>query len=306
MESNISIDSTESTTSPSISQNQVTKILIVEDHQLTRYGIRFALEKYKTLEIIGEAENGEIALRIAMEEKPDIVLMDIGLPVMDGIEATQLIKKYLPQTKIVMLTSKEDASNIYTALGAGADSYCLKDISTEMLVKVIEMSLQGVLWLDPAIAKVVVQGLPSNADHQTTEAYQVKHASPTEGGDLKPSKTTETFSASPANSTDSKNTLPQNTSSSSSSAKTTDSNAGSNPIPLGQAIAEEAANLSLLSPREVKILSMIVDTKCLKDIAEAFHKTPDQMNQEIVAILQKLAVEKYSNLNSPQNTPKHQ
>jgi DNA-binding NarL/FixJ family response regulator len=140
--------------------NAPVKVLLAEDHELTRFGIRFALEKCPQLQVMGEAHNGVEVLRLISEGQPDVVLMDIGMPEMDGIETTRKLKAYTPNIKVIMLTSKDEDKMVFAALSAGADAYCMKDIKAERLAQVIEMVMDGVMWLDPAIARLVVQGLP--------------------------------------------------------------------------------------------------------------------------------------------------
>lgn len=135
------------------------QLLIVEDYELSRNGLLFGFKGESRFEVVGEATNGDEALQLAQSARPDVVLMDIAMPVMDGIEATQQIKAKLPDVKIIMLTSRQENDEVYTSLAAGADAYCMKDISTERLMQVIEMVVDGVFWLDPTIAKLVLNSL---------------------------------------------------------------------------------------------------------------------------------------------------
>ncbi len=136
------------------------KVLIAEDHELARYGLVLALEEKDTLKVVGEAETGQQAIDLALEHKPDIILMDIGMPVMDGIQATKSIKEKLPETKVIMLTSRKEDEEVYAALASGADAYCMKDIKIDRLCQVLEMVLDGVLWIDPAIARIIIETIP--------------------------------------------------------------------------------------------------------------------------------------------------
>ncbi len=154
------------------------KVLLAEDHELTRFGIRFALEKFPQLQVIGEAPNGVEVLRLISQSQPDVVLMDIGMPEMDGIETTRKLKAYTPNIKVIMLTSKDEDKMVYAALSAGADAYCMKDIKTERLVQVIDMVMEGVMWLDPAIARLVVQGLPDEKGQQKGQNVEASSAIP--------------------------------------------------------------------------------------------------------------------------------
>jgi len=136
------------------------KILIVEDHELTRQGLAYGLSKFNHFSVVGEAEDGQEAIELSHKLHPDIVLMDIVLPVINGIKATRLVKAELPQTKVLMLTSHSDQDKVFEAFAAGADGYCMKDVKTERLAQIIEMVQDGVLWLDPVIASFILKVMP--------------------------------------------------------------------------------------------------------------------------------------------------
>lgn len=133
------------------------KILVVEDHEITRVGLKLTLEQSDEIEIVGEASDGNQAVEATAELNPNVVLMDIGLPNIDGIEATGLIKKATPATRVIMLTSHDNDRDIFAALGAGADGYCLKETATNQLVLAIKTVADGAAWLDPAIASKVLK-----------------------------------------------------------------------------------------------------------------------------------------------------
>ncbi len=141
-------------------------ILIVEDHALTRFGLKTAFDTLNFIKEIIEAEDGESGVQLAKEIEPDIVLMDLGLPGINGIEATRQIKSFNTDTKVIILTSHNNENEIWAALGAGANAYCLKDIEPERLMQVVESVSDGAAWLDPAIAGVVLQGLSSSTPIQ--------------------------------------------------------------------------------------------------------------------------------------------
>jgi len=132
-------------------------IMLVEDHQITRIGLRFALEKIPDFKIIGEAEDGTTAVQRALELKPAVILMDIGLPFLSGIDAAREIKSKAPGCRILMLTSHELDEDILAALAANCDGYCLKDVGSEQLVTAIRAVNGGGIWLDPVIAKRVIK-----------------------------------------------------------------------------------------------------------------------------------------------------
>jgi DNA-binding NarL/FixJ family response regulator len=147
-------------------------ILIVEDHEISRLGLRKALEEIGEVSVIGEASDGQSAVSKAVELRPDLVLMDIGLPGMDGVEATRLIKETL-STKVIMITSHEAKEDVFAGLSAGADAYCLKGISSGQLANAIRSVMEGAVWLDPGIAKKVLdQAVGKARKKQTTAEHE--------------------------------------------------------------------------------------------------------------------------------------
>lgn len=140
------------------------EILLVEDHELTRQGLAYGLNKFPNLQIIAQAEDGQEAIDLVEAQQPQIVLMDIVLPVLNGIKATKIIKEKFPDVKILMLTSHGDQEKVFEAFSAGADGYCMKDVKTERLAQVIEMVLEGVVWLDPNIASFILKVMPLISD----------------------------------------------------------------------------------------------------------------------------------------------
>ncbi len=132
------------------------KILIVEDYEITRAGIKLTLEQISDFKIVGEVADGETAVDKVQEIGPHVVLMDIGLPGIDGIETTARIKAKRPETRIIMLTSHNGEEDVFAALGAGADGYCLKEVGGKQLVNAIRAVFEGVAWLDAGIASKVL------------------------------------------------------------------------------------------------------------------------------------------------------
>lgn len=133
-----------------------TRVLIVEDHPMTLVGLKMLLTKNEGITVVGEASNGLEAVHQAEQTQPEVILMDIGLPEMDGVEATQRIKAAHPGVRIIMLTSKDNERDVFAALSAGADAYCMKGISVEALTSAIEAVKEGTAWLDPAVARMVL------------------------------------------------------------------------------------------------------------------------------------------------------
>jgi DNA-binding NarL/FixJ family response regulator len=133
------------------------KIFLVEDHEITRVGLKLTLDQIDDFEVVGEAADGQSALDLVLKAKPDVVLMDIGLPLLDGINAAKQIKDSCPETRVIMLTSHEGDRDIFAALGAGADGYCLKEVSSTRLAMAIRAVSDGAAWLDPIIANRVMK-----------------------------------------------------------------------------------------------------------------------------------------------------
>lgn len=144
-----------------------TSILIVDDHEVVRNGIRAYLEKISDFNVVGEGSSGEEALSLVAELIPDIVLLDLILPGIDGIETTRRIRQISPRTKVVVLTSYHEDVHIFPALKAGAISYILKDMKMEKLVDVLHRAVQGEVTLHPRVASRVLQNIRGeNVDDQ--------------------------------------------------------------------------------------------------------------------------------------------
>jgi DNA-binding NarL/FixJ family response regulator len=135
------------------------RILIVEDDPLMQLGLEQALSDRPGFEVIGQAEDGYSGVQQAIALQPDLIVMDIGLPRLDGITATQQIKEQLPQTHIVMLTSHILETEVVAALSSGADAYCVKGASLDRLLAAIQAAMEGATYLDPQIARLVLDNL---------------------------------------------------------------------------------------------------------------------------------------------------
>ena len=132
-------------------------ILIVEDHELTRFGLKTTFEDVDFVDVIYEAASAEDALEIFKNNPVDIVIMDLGLPNMNGIDATQAIHEMNKETKIIILTSHNDEREVLNSLKAGANAYCSKEINLQRLVQVVQSVADGAAWFDPSIAHIVLQ-----------------------------------------------------------------------------------------------------------------------------------------------------
>lgn len=140
--------------------NELINVVIVEDYKLTRVGLRSTINEFENITVIGEAEDAIEGLKVIEREKPHVVLMDLGLPGMNGIEATQKVKEIAPDTKVIILTSHDREEEVLAALGSGASAYCLKDIAPNTLASVIRNVAKGACWLDSAVAKVALNLFP--------------------------------------------------------------------------------------------------------------------------------------------------
>ena len=153
------------------------KLMLVEDHVLARLGLKVSLEKYPNLEIIAETANGKEAIEIANNKKPDLIIMDIGLIELDGIEATKKIKEVNPNIKIIMLTSHEAEHEIMASLASGADGYCLKDTSPEQLYTAVQSVYEGNAWLSSQVADKVLRNFYGKEVSQIKQSDFTKNIS---------------------------------------------------------------------------------------------------------------------------------
>lgn len=142
-------------------------VVLIEDHDLSRIGLCAALRQYEDVEVIDNAANGNDGLQKVKTHQPDVALVDIGLPDIDGIEVTQKLKQYQGsnpdfKTKVLMLTMHSSEDSVMAAFAAGADSYSLKDVSMDNLVQAIRNTHEGNAWIDPAIARIVLKQVQAN------------------------------------------------------------------------------------------------------------------------------------------------
>lgn len=140
------------------------KVLIVEDHDMARMGLSVILGNNDKIEIAGMCADGQEGVDTALSIAPDLVIMDIGLPTIDGIEATRKIKESNPNIKVLMYTSREGDDDIFDAFKAGADGYITKGATAEQTISAVLAVSEGAGWLDPAIAKVVLRNVRKGSD----------------------------------------------------------------------------------------------------------------------------------------------
>lgn len=140
-------------------------VLLVEDHTMTRMGLSLVLEKAEGIELIAEAEDGLSGVEKAKELSPDVILMDIGLPNIDGIEATKRVKEYNPELKVLIFTSRDNEDDVFDSFKAGADGYIMKGSSPEQTTNAIKAVSEGTAWIDPAIARLVLSNIQKNSSN---------------------------------------------------------------------------------------------------------------------------------------------
>ncbi len=160
----------------------VIKVLLADDHVITRQGIRRLLEDESDIEVIGEADDGEAAVEMASEMKPDLVIMDIAMPKLNGIEATRQIKLIHPTIAVLALSAYDDDEYVFGLLEAGAAGYLLKRATGDELIRAVRAVLKGEPVLDPTIARKVInyfrlpgklRGLERPSEHLTEREIDV-------------------------------------------------------------------------------------------------------------------------------------
>jgi DNA-binding NarL/FixJ family response regulator len=147
------------------------RVLIVDDHGIVRAGIRSLLEGQDDVEVAGEASDGDEAVARAKELRPDLVLMDIAMPGMNGIEATRQIKQELPATSVLVLSMHDDEEFFFPVLRAGASGYILKEAEPQELLYAIRTVHQGHIFLAPAVATALLEGFVTAGPEHVEESY---------------------------------------------------------------------------------------------------------------------------------------
>lgn len=159
------------------------KVLIVEDYKLTRVGLRCALNNFDEIDVINEAQDAEEALTLIERKRPDVVIMDLGLPKMNGLEATlKIMEDYnrklrdenKKEIKVIILTSHDREEEVTASLGAGATGYCMKDIDPETLAEVIKQVNRGACWIDPNVCSVALKLFPKPENTQLIYRQETK------------------------------------------------------------------------------------------------------------------------------------
>lgn len=151
--------------------NKPIRIVIVDDHNMVRKGLAVLLDEFEDLEVVGEAGDGELAVDVCREKKPDVVLMDMIMPRMDGVTATRAIREAVPSAQVIALTSFSDETNVQAALKAGAVGYLMKNISGDDLANAIRRAHEGQSTLSPEAAQVLIKATtrPPMLGHDLSE-----------------------------------------------------------------------------------------------------------------------------------------
>lgn len=152
-------------------------VILVEDHDLTRIGLRTTLNQQEGIEVIGEAREGNSGLKLLQSLRPDVAIVDVGLPGISGIELTQRFKQLQREddsltTKILIMTMQDSEDTVLAAFAAGADSYCMKDTGAEQLIDSLRTTAKGNAWIDPAIAQFILEQ-NRNVDTETDAVESV-------------------------------------------------------------------------------------------------------------------------------------
>lgn len=150
----------------------VVRIVLADDHEVVRAGMKAMLEASRGIEIVGEARNGEEAIARARELKPDVVVMDLSMPVLGGAEATARLSRELPEVKVLVLTSFDDRGHLTRLLDAGAAGYVLKRAAADELVRAIRMVAEGGSYVDPGLAGSLLR-----SGRRASDAFTVPSAS---------------------------------------------------------------------------------------------------------------------------------
>ena len=150
-------------------------ILLVEDHEFTRMGLALKIESIPNFELVAQATDGVQGVMMAQEFNPDVILMDIGLPKMDGISATRKIKEELNlDSAVLMFTSRDDKEDIFSAFKAGADGYIMKGSDSQNLINSIETVSEHAAWIDSQIARVVLSNLQNENNENNMSSKKME------------------------------------------------------------------------------------------------------------------------------------
>ena len=229
------------------------RIVIADDHALVREGLRTMLTGEEGIEVVAEAKDGKEALSTCRRLEPDLVLMDVRMPVMDGLEATRRIKQEMPQTSVVMVTMHENPDYLFEAVKAGAAGYVLKDASGERLLDAVRRTLEGESPLDQELAMRLLVRLARERSQgalreRGLEGAVFGEAGPESDGDVHPSGTA------------------------------------------GEEEGDEGGRIEGLTPREVEVLTLLSQGQTNPQIAEELRVSRGTIKIHVQRIISKLGV----------------
>jgi two-component system, NarL family, response regulator LiaR len=250
---------------------KVARLLIADDHALVREGLRTLLSGEDGIEVIAEANDGQQALNICRELKPDLVLMDVRMPVMDGLEATKKIKQEMPKTSVMMVTMHENPDYLFEAVKTGAAGYVLKDASGERLLSAVRRTLEGESPLNQELAMRLLKRL----------ARESRGESSSEGGSGRTSREPPEEAPQEA---DREGAEPLTTHP--VATRTGAHQAGSG----GSAQSRGAAQIESLTPREVEVLKLLSQGQTNPEIAQNLLFSVSTVKAQVRSILSKLGV----------------
>jgi two-component system, NarL family, response regulator NreC len=160
-----------------MNDKQRIRVIVADDHVIVRRGIVSLLSLNKDFEVVGEAANGRIAVDLALQKLPDVILMDISMPELSGLEATRIIKKKLPDAKILVLSAFDNEEYVIQILQSGANGYLLKNVSPDDIYAAVKAVNDGLAFFSPTISKIVLEGYvkrnPPGAGAKTEAAHPV-------------------------------------------------------------------------------------------------------------------------------------
>jgi len=148
-------------------------VILVDDHSMVRMGLKTYFSTLKDIQVVGEASTGEEAMQLVQQLAPDVVLMDLIMPGMDGVEATRQVKKLSPRTQVIVLTSYHDDEHIFPAIRAGALSYVLKDIDPDELAEAIRLARAGEAVINPRVASRLVKELHGSRQEEVNPYHEL-------------------------------------------------------------------------------------------------------------------------------------
>jgi two-component system, NarL family, response regulator LiaR len=247
------------------------RILIADDHALVREGLRTMLSGEEGIEVIAEANDGQQALTLCRELRPHLVLMDVRMPVMDGLEATRKIKQEMPKTSVMMVTMHENPDYLFEAVKAGAAGYVLKDASGERLLSAVRRTLEGESPLNQELAMRLLKRL----------AKESRGESSSEGGSGGTSKEPPEDAAEEA---DGEGDEPLTTRPVATRSGARQAGSG------GSAQSRGAAQIESLTPREVEVLKLLSQGQTNPQIAQNLLFSVSTVKAQVRSILSKLGV----------------